>query len=178
MPPDARTTGTGVAPPTVRTPVRAAELRRAAPAAAVGAASVVVGGLVAAVTATAPSEHGAWLAAYLVLVGGVAQIALAVGQALLATGSPSPRTLAVEITAWNLGNVAVVVGTLTGHPTLVGLGGALLVLALALLGTGVRRAGHRGDRLRWWALLAFRLLLLTLLVSIPVGLWLAVVHGP
>ncbi len=91
MRPDAPTTGTGVPPAGVWTPVRATELRRSAPAAAVGAASVVVGGLVAAVTATAPSEHGAWLAAYLVLGCGVAQIALAAGQALLATGSPRPE---------------------------------------------------------------------------------------
>ena len=40
----------------------------ALPFAALGAASIVAGGLVAAVTAAAPSQHGTWAAAYLVLV--------------------------------------------------------------------------------------------------------------
>lgn len=156
-----------------------AAMRRAVPALLVGTTSIVAGGLVAAVTATAPSEHGAWLAAYLVLVSGVAQVALAAGQALLATGPPSSRVLAVELAAWNLGNLAVAAGTLAGLTLLVDVGGALLVLALALVVAAVRVPGEvRGagasvDRLRQWVRAGFLLLVLVLLVSIPVGLWLA-----
>ena len=41
---------------------------------AVASALIVAGGLVAAVDGAAPFAHGSWLAAYLVLVGGVAQL--------------------------------------------------------------------------------------------------------
>ena len=140
----------------------------ALPFAAVGAACIVAGGLVAAVSAPAPSEHASWAAAYLVLVAGVAQAALGVGQALLAPRVPSRRTVAVQFTAWNLGNGAVMAGTLAGITSLVDTGGALLVVALLLL-SGVRAS----ERPRTWLLWAFRLLAAVLLVSIPIGLVLA-----
>ncbi len=148
-------------------------LWRAAPAAALGTACIVAGGLVAAVRAADPSEHGTWAAAYLVLVAGVAQVALAAGQALLAPRTPPTRTLAAELIAWNTGNAAVLVGTLGGATVLVDVGGALLTVALALLVSVVRSAGRR----RGWALYAFRLLVLILLVSIPIGLVLAGIRG-
>ena len=50
---------------------------------AAGSSCVVVGGLVAAATGPTGFEDGSWVAAYLVLVGGVAQIALGVGQQLV-----------------------------------------------------------------------------------------------
>lgn len=46
---------------------------------ACGAILIVAGGVVAAVDSAAPFTHGSWLAAYLVLVGGAAQISLAAG---------------------------------------------------------------------------------------------------
>lgn len=58
---------------------------------ATGGTLVVAGGLVAAVNSAAPFAHGSWLAAYLVLVGGVAQIALGVGAAALAPQRRSAR---------------------------------------------------------------------------------------
>jgi hypothetical protein len=146
-----------------------ARSRPAVPFAAVGAACVVAGGLVAAATAPAPSEHGSWAAAYLVLVAGVTQVALGVGQALLAPRPPSRRVVTGEITAWNAGNVAVLAGTLLGVAPLVDAGGALLVVALALLTLGVR---HQGGR-RGWGLRLYRLLIAVVLVSIPIGLLLA-----
>jgi hypothetical protein len=141
----------------------------ALPFVVLGVACVVAGGLVAAATAPAPSEHGSWTTAYLVLVAGVSQIALGVGQALLAPRAPSRRIVAVEFSAWNGGNAAVVAGALSNITPLVDTGGALLVVALALLIRGVRGAGQRGR----WALYAFRLLVVILLVSIPIGLLLA-----
>jgi hypothetical protein len=46
---------------------------------------IVAGGAVAAVNSAAPFGHGSWLAAYLVLVGGVSQVVLGPG------GSPFVR---------------------------------------------------------------------------------------
>lgn len=148
-----------------------ARLRPALPFVAVGAACVVAGGLVAAVTAPAPTEHGSWAAAYLVLVGGVAQIALALGQSWLAPAAPSRRLLAGEYVAWSLGNAAVLIGTLAEVPAVVDIGGALLVAALAIFAIAVR-----GGR-RHWALLVYRALVVLMLVSIPVGLVLDRVRG-
>ena len=139
----------------------------ALPFAAVGAACIVAGGLVAAVSAPAPSEHASWAAAYLVLVVGAAQAARGVGQALLALRVPSRRNVAVQFTAWNLGNAAVLTGTLAGITTLVDTGGALLVALLLLRGV------RTGREPRTWLLWAFRLLAAVLLISIPIGLVLA-----
>lgn len=141
--------------------------RPALPFAVVGTACVIAGGLVAAFTAPAPSEHASWAAAYLVLVAGVTQVALGVGQALLA--SPPRRTVVGEFAAWNAGNAAVLAGTLTGVLPVVYAGGVLLVVALALWTSGVRRPGPR----RGWGLRLYRLLVVLMLVSIPVGLFLA-----
>jgi hypothetical protein len=46
---------------------------------ATAAAMVVAGGSVAAVNGASSFAHGSWLAAYLVLVGGVAQLLLGIG---------------------------------------------------------------------------------------------------
>ena len=138
------------------------------PFAVLGVGCVVAGGLVAAVTAVAPSTHASWAAAYLVLVAGVAQVGLGLGQAVLAPRVPSRGQVGAQVVAWNVGNAAVLTGTLTGVLPLVDLGGALLVIGLALLVHAVRGGQRRG-----WTLYGFRLLALLLLVSIPVGLVLA-----
>lgn len=78
----------------------------------VGSVCVIAGGLVAAVTATSPSEHGAWVSACLVLVGCVAQIGLGLGQAVLTTAGLSRQRLVTELGALNFGNVAVLAGEL------------------------------------------------------------------
>lgn len=153
------------------------DARAALPFAVAGTACTVAGGLVAAVTATAPSERGAWAAAYLVLVAGVAQVALGAGQAWLAPSPPAPRLVAAQFTGWNSGNAAVLAGTLLSATPLVDIGGAVLVVALALLVHGTRgaRAGGAGALAarRRWSLHAFRLLVVVLLVSVPIGLVLA-----
>lgn len=147
------------------------------PALLLGTACVVAGGLVAAVTAAAPFTHGAWVAAYLVLVAGVAQVGLALGQAVLSPRPPSRRALSVEFVTWNLGNIAVVVGTLVGATALVDLGGALLVAALAGVGIALRGASRDVGRSRRLVLHGVQALVLILLVSIPIGLWLAHARG-
>ena len=75
----------------------------------VGSISVVGGGLVAAATGPTGFERGSWLAAYLVLVGGVAQVVLGAGQSWLAEDVPPHGSTRTEAWAWNVGVVAVVV---------------------------------------------------------------------
>ena len=139
----------------------------------IGVLCIVAGGLLAAATAPAPSEHTTWASAYLVLVGGVAQVGLALGQAMF-TARISTPVLAGQVAGWNLGNAAVLAGTLLGTTALVDLGGALLVVTLGLMArslgpAGVRQVGGAG---RWW-LYGYRLLVVILFVSVPVGLVLA-----
>lgn len=141
----------------------------ASPFAVVASVAVVAGGLVAAFTASVPSEHGAWVAAYLVLVVGVAQLVLGVGQAVLAPRVVPGRRVALELGGWNAGGAAVVAGTLLDAVWLVDVGGVLVVLALALLILGVREADRRR---RGW-LLAYYAFAGVLLVSVPTGLVLA-----
>lgn len=138
----------------------------------IGAVAVIAGGLVAAATAPSPSEHGSWAAAYLVLVGGVAQIGLAAGQAALSARPVPGRVIRLEAVSWNVANALVIAGTLTGSNAVVYAGGALLVIALAMFGQGVRESTNR-----YWLLYAFRALVVLLLVSIPTGLVLATVRG-
>lgn len=152
--------------------------RPSLPALVVGALCVIAGGLVAAVTGPLALVHGSWSAAYLVLVAGVAQISLTGGQAMLAQWARHPvgrRLFIVEFAGWNLGNVAVITGTLWGTTLLVNVGGALLVIALGALLVATRSGFGQVDvrRGRRVALLAVRGLVALLLVSIPIGLWLA-----
>lgn len=147
--------------------------RAARPFLVLGTVLVVVGGLVSAASGLAPSEHGSWAAAYLVLIAGVAQVGLGLGQAHLAARVPPARVRLVEVVLWNVGNAAVLAGTLLRVVPVVYVGGALLVAALVVVVQQVR--GARTVSLRW-PLLAFRGLVLILVVSIPIGLVLAQVR--
>ncbi|MBK5186975.1 MAG: hypothetical protein JJD97_01955 [Gemmatimonadaceae bacterium] len=147
----------------------APRLVRAVPFVAIGTACIVGGGLIAAVTARNPTEHESWAVAFLVLVGGVAQIALGLGQALLATSVPAARVIVMELAAYNAGSALVLVGTVVGKVLLTDVGGAILAIALVLLFRGVRGEGGRGG----WPVNLYRLLIAIVLVSIPVGLVLA-----
>jgi hypothetical protein len=147
------------------------------PFALLGGGCVVAGGLVAAGTALAPSEQGAWAAAYLVLVGGVAQIGLAAGQAALVPRS-SPRLALLQLTGWNLGNAWVLGGTLLGLTALLDAGAGLLMAALALFAHAVHAgSGPAQTTPRRWLLRGYRLLLGIILASIPIGLVLARLRG-
>jgi hypothetical protein len=141
----------------------------ALPFAVVGVACIVAGGLLAAVTAPAPTEHATWAAAYLVLVAGLGQVALGVGQALLAPRAPSARIVVAQTIAWNSSSAAILTGTVSGTTSVVDAGGVLLVVALLLLSHGVRGGGASTP----WQVAAFRLLVVVLLASTLVGLVLA-----
>lgn len=155
---------------------------------ATGAGAVVVGGLVAAVTGPLDLAHGSWAAAFLVLVCGVAQVAMGESRNRQpptrrrppTSGRASALTFSTwtQWGCWNSGGVTIIVGTLVGQPWLVDLGSVLLFIALTLAldatRTGVRRAG-RGSR-PW--LVTYRAVLLVLAVSIPIGIALSHIrHG-
>ncbi|WP_246021375.1 hypothetical protein [Arthrobacter echini] len=141
---------------------------------AIGTAWIISGGLVAAVTGPLRLEHGSWAAAYQVLVAGIAQSALGAAQSALAPQPPSRATVVTELVAWNLGSVAVLAGTVLGAPLIVDAGGVLLVVALALLIRTVRGKGEGPA----WALWMYRILLVVILTSIPIGLTLAHLRAP
>jgi len=135
-----------------------------------GVLAVVAGGLLAAVVAPAPTEHATWAAAYLVLVWGVAQVGLGVGQALCA-GRLSIALVGAQVIGWNVGCAAVVVGALSGVPAVADVGAVLLVVTLvwfarALTGGPARRRVGVPSWARW----SYGLLITLLLVSVPVGL--------
>lgn len=141
----------------------------------IGYAAIVAGGLVAAVTGPLGIERGSWLAAYLVLVGGVAQLAL--GWVPGELGRPtSGRWAWAVLVAWNLGNALVILGTLTAVPIGVDAGSLLLTVALVLAIRAVRGAGApRPGQSTVLRVLgrAYLGLLVLLAVSIPVGIVLA-----
>jgi hypothetical protein len=147
---------------------------------ATGVCSVVLGGLVAAVTGPLELAHGSWLAAYLVLVAGVTQCAM--GQARLRQPEVTqPRRAWVQVGCWNLGNAVVIGATLAGEPLAVDLGAALLVIALAIAFRATRPGTGRAARPATGGMsplvdLAYRTLLLVLALSIPVGLALSQVR--
>jgi hypothetical protein len=140
----------------------------------VGSAAIVAGGVTAAVARPTGFALGSWMAAYLVLVAGVAQIALGVGQAHLAREAPERADVVVELIAWNASVVATIVGTLVGAPLVTTLGGVALVLALLRFLAGVRTPAAPSNV----SLVLFRTVLAVVAVSTPVGIALAWIrHG-
>lgn len=133
---------------------------------AAGACAVVAGGLVAAVARPAGWEHGSWVAAFLVLVTGVGQIGLGAGQSSTAATPVPRRRVMMESGLWNAGSAAVLGGTLAAAPLVVSAGGAVLVAALGLFVVSSLGADTSASRVRR----AYAGLVLTLLISTPVGL--------
>ncbi|AXH97905.1 hypothetical protein DV701_04080 [Ornithinimicrobium avium] len=136
-----------------------------------GALSVVAGGLVAAVTAPLGLAHGSWAAAYLVLVCGVASVAVGAAQTWLTARRVPSRAAAAQVLAWVAGNAGVLGGTLAGSSAVVVVGGVLLVVALLLALVAVLRVRH--PLLGW----AYRVVLAVVVVSVPVGLVLSITRN-
>lgn len=134
---------------------------------AIGAASVIGGGLVAAVASPLQLEKGSWIAAYLVLITGVAQLVLAQQQHLLHPGHDQSRAEWFTLGFWVVGNTAVIVGSLQSSPFVVDAGGVLLFLAVLL--AWIRTRGTQNRVLG----VALRIIYFIVIVSIPVGLVLA-----
>lgn len=137
----------------------------------VGLCAIVMGGLVAAATGPTGLPGGSWVAAYLVLVAGVAQVGLGAGQALLARVAPSERRRAWQLALYNVGNIAVLGGTLIESVTVVAVGGLLLLLALALFLASVRHSAAHS-----WYLAVYRTLLIILGPSVLVGVGLSILR--
>lgn len=139
-------------------------LRSMTPFVALGGAAIIVGGLVAALTRPLGFDEGSWVAAYLVLVMGVAQIGLGAGQAVLAVDVPTVAVRWRQVLAFTAGSLAVIGGTLVGSPLVVLAGGAVLVAALILFLLAVR--GSRGPVIWLWF---HRLFVVFLAGSVVVG---------
>lgn len=131
-----------------------------------GATAIVTGGaLAAAIAAPSPTRHGVWAVAYLVLVLGVGQLVLGAGQALLAAEPLTPGAAALTSAAFNLSGAAIVLGVVTDRIVVFDVGAAVLFMVLVWLLYVVRRPARRG-----WALIAYRLFVAALIVSIPIGM--------
>lgn len=136
-----------------------------APFFVIGVAGIISGGLVAALTRPAGWEHGAWAAAFLVLVVGVGQIGLAVGQAALGPRDPDPSRVAAELVTANAGAGLVIAGTLLPSPVATTVGSVSFAMALVLFARGTR--GGRGFA---WPRRCFLALLSVLAAGVPVGI--------
>jgi hypothetical protein len=134
-----------------------------------GTAAVLLGGCVAAASAPAHSELGAWAGAYLVLVGGMAQVGIGIGQVVLAREPHSRVVGEAQVLLWNGGTVVVIAGTAAGAPAVGDVGGLMLVVVLVLSVRAVRNAVGGAAWLH-------RALLAVLAVGVVVGQVLARVH--
>lgn len=182
----AATRGAQASPAPRRAAVLAEPVARAwlLPFLVAGVACIVGGGLLAAASAYVTTQKTAWATAYLVLVGGVAQVALGAAVTWLRPGA-NRRWGQIAFVCWNLGNAGVLAGQLAALVVLTDLGSALLVVSLALVLASVARGApargsveyeptpeHRSPPhpgLLW----AFRILLVILLAGIIVGTALA-----
>lgn len=157
----------------------------------IGAVCIVAGGLIAAITSPLELVHGSWLAAYLVLVCGVAQFAMGIVELGHAAGSAGeiPRSRGwTQVVTLNIGNAGVIVGTLMRDPLIVDAAIVLLLVAfiIALLGStgsatqslgalaGLRHNGGATQFLTW----LYRVFLVLLVISLPVGAVLAHLRAP
>lgn len=138
----------------------------------VGIAAVVASGSLAAGTASDPTEFTVWASAYLGLVVGVVQAALGLGAGALAVRRVTPTIVASGFAAFNVGNALVITGTgidgaVGWNVVLVDVGGLMLIPAMVLFIYMVR-----GARPSAW-LHVYRLVALVILISMPIGLFLA-----
>ncbi|MGH3208313.1 MAG: hypothetical protein ACRDNO_11175 [Trebonia sp.] len=136
----------------------------------VGSACVIGGGLVSAAMAPAASYHSSWAVAYIVLVAGVAQAAIGLGQGTLTDGDVPRRVVRAQLAGWNLGNAAVVTGTLLEVAPVLYVGCALLVMALALILYAIRHAPSSRT------LVATRFIIALILFSMSIGIVLQALH--
>jgi len=139
-----------------------------APFTILGVVAIVAGGTVAARISSHPAPVLVWMVAYLVLVVGVAQYALGLGQARLAARPPSRALVAAEWGAFNLGNAGVIVGTVVGGKTWVLVGSVLVIVTMLAFSLRVRAGSGRP----WW-LAGYHALAALILVSAIVGIGLS-----
>ena len=139
--------------------------RERLPFLAVAAVMIVAGGLVAAVNGAAEFAHGSWLAAYLVLVGGVAQLVLGFGCLLLPQAAAPPSLGRLQLGLWNLGTLTVAGGVLGSLFGVVLAGSVIVAAALVAFASGTGPMHGPGSR----RVIAYRAVIGLLIVSVLVG---------
>ena len=130
---------------------------------AAGVALIVLGGLIAAVTGPLHLERGSWLAAYLVLVAGVAQCVMSTQNRLIGAPLTSRRRRWMLLLLWNGGNALIITASLASTVWVSAVGGFVLFAALALAVDGTRHPRRRG------AAVLLRILYAALAVSVVIG---------
>jgi hypothetical protein len=117
-------------------------------ASASSAAFVIAAAAVGTANLVAPFERGWWLAAYLFLVGGLAQLLLIRGQETLTASPPGPPAPLVwtQWALWNVGTATVAVAHIAQVMEGVDAGSVALLLALVLYQVGARRGRPKLDR--------------------------------
>jgi hypothetical protein len=141
-----------------------------------GASFLIVGAGVAAWNAVERFEHGWWLASFLVLVGGVAQLLLGLGQRALGpqtSTAPTGPARACQAALWNAGTLLVAFGVLADVRLPVVLGSAALLVALCGVARDIGRDGPRPVRRTRRRRTSFVSLLVFLAISVLVGTALA-----
>jgi hypothetical protein len=130
---------------------------------------IVAGGLVAAINSAAPFDHGSWLAAYLVLVGGLAQLVLGAGCLALPAPVCATGLRRAQLALWNVGIAIVAVGVFIDVPAVVVAGSVVVVGALAAFayGAGPTRPQAAGR------VTLYRLVVIVLAISVVIGSFLA-----
>ena len=150
--------------------------RHAQVAVSAGSAAFVIA---AAVVATAnllmPFERGWWLAAYLFLVGGLAQLLLARGQDALtaAPHAPSGAHVWAQWALWNTGTAIVAIADMAQAMPALDVGSAALLVALLLYQVGARRGDPKSDRPASALAYGYGALVVVLGGSVLVGTFLA-----
>ncbi len=147
---------------------------RNAPFLITGVAAMIAGGFVAAVAGAVDWALGAWTAAFVVLVVGMAQVVLGLAQAALAPVLLDRNRVTAQWVLWNLGCAGVIGGTQIDATLVVAAGSALFLAALVLSEMTVRvHSGLVGTPRT--LLMIYRVLLALLLVSVFIGMILSIV---
>lgn len=150
----------------------AATIHRQLPFLIAGIAYTIAGGMLAAATAFTTTEKTAWATAYIVLIGGVVQVALGAALATLAPEADARWKWGI-FALFNLGNVGVLAGQLGGAVLLTDVATVLLALSLVGALAATTRGAAGASQAHRKLLLAFRILLVFLAVSMVTGVVLA-----
>lgn len=132
--------------------------------------AIAAGGIISAFTARKPSRLSAWLSAYLVLVVGLVQLGLV--ESWRGLGAPQATVAGIALALYNAGSAAVICGTIFKTKIkysllVVKAGGGCLAIAMAMLLYTVK--GSQASKL----FIGFIMLVLTILISMPIGIGLA-----
>jgi len=122
---------------------------------AIGVGWIAAAALTGALAALTGEPDLRWLALHLAFVGGVSQLVIGAAQffacAFLATEPPSRATVRLELALWNVAVIAIAVGVPRGITALTGLGGTLVLVALAVFALALRQMRVRSLQRAPWA---------------------------